>query len=310
MALSRAIGWNLTRFWLRPPSPESMIFSISAMIGSGVLLRTGKMPTDLPRIQSASKLSMVSTAVAPLGAAALDQDHVARGVGPHRAGLDGESLEQLGDRLRRDVAQRHDGDAVARLRRGAAGGRCRRGRPRRRRAAADSRCARAPARRRRHATRFPARKARRLWHRTPGRQRHGALHARIDGVADAEYVAEDDLCDRRDRRVLEIEIVAVAVRAPALAPSTRDASCRPRRSSRAIDDGRARLAAAVGAVGPDRLRECAAADRSQCHLVEDLRDAFWSIRSAVTIAGGRAATNADKNSNEPVQQPWTQARKR
>ena len=35
MALSRAIGWNFTTFWLRPPSPESMIFSSSAISGSG-----------------------------------------------------------------------------------------------------------------------------------------------------------------------------------------------------------------------------------------------------------------------------------
>ena len=32
--------------------------------GSGVELRTGKMPTDCPRIQSASKLRMVSIAAA------------------------------------------------------------------------------------------------------------------------------------------------------------------------------------------------------------------------------------------------------
>ncbi|MET4845309.1 hypothetical protein ABIF62_005804 [Bradyrhizobium japonicum] len=51
-------------FWLMPPSPESMIFSISVITGSGEELRTGKMPTDCPRIQSASKDRMVSTAVA------------------------------------------------------------------------------------------------------------------------------------------------------------------------------------------------------------------------------------------------------
>ncbi|MGX1216178.1 hypothetical protein AB7M42_006443 [Bradyrhizobium diazoefficiens] len=44
--LSREIGWNLITFWLMPPSPESMIFSISLMTGSGEELRTGKMPTD------------------------------------------------------------------------------------------------------------------------------------------------------------------------------------------------------------------------------------------------------------------------
>ena len=35
MELSRAIGWNLTTFWVRPPSPESMIFSSSEISGSG-----------------------------------------------------------------------------------------------------------------------------------------------------------------------------------------------------------------------------------------------------------------------------------
>ena len=64
MELSRPIAWNLTTFWPRPPSPESMIFSSSAIKGSGWLLRTGKMPTDCPRIQSASKLRMVSIAAA------------------------------------------------------------------------------------------------------------------------------------------------------------------------------------------------------------------------------------------------------
>ncbi len=62
--LSRPIGWNLITFWLMPPSPESMIFSISEISGSGVELRTGKMPTDCPFIQSASKERMVSIAAA------------------------------------------------------------------------------------------------------------------------------------------------------------------------------------------------------------------------------------------------------
>ena len=41
-----------------------MIFSSSAITGSGDELRTGKMPTDCPFIQSASKLRMVSIAAA------------------------------------------------------------------------------------------------------------------------------------------------------------------------------------------------------------------------------------------------------
>jgi hypothetical protein len=64
MELRRPIGWNLIVFWLRPPSPESMIFSISVMTGSGDEFRTGKMPTDCPFIQSASKERMVSIAAA------------------------------------------------------------------------------------------------------------------------------------------------------------------------------------------------------------------------------------------------------
>jgi hypothetical protein len=56
----RAITWNLMLPWLRPPSAESRIFSTSVMIGSGPPYWTGKMPTDCPRIQSTSKLSVVS----------------------------------------------------------------------------------------------------------------------------------------------------------------------------------------------------------------------------------------------------------
>ena len=59
----RAMGCSLTICWLRPSSPKSRIFSSSAIIGSGVELWTGKIPTDWPRIQSSSKLRMVSTAV-------------------------------------------------------------------------------------------------------------------------------------------------------------------------------------------------------------------------------------------------------
>ena len=62
MELSRPIDWNLITLWLRPPSPESMIFSISEITGSGEELRTGKIPTDWPRIQSASNDRMVSIA--------------------------------------------------------------------------------------------------------------------------------------------------------------------------------------------------------------------------------------------------------
>ena len=60
--LRREIAWNLTTFWLMPPSAESMILSSSEISGSGAELRTGKMPTDCPFIQSASKLRMVSIA--------------------------------------------------------------------------------------------------------------------------------------------------------------------------------------------------------------------------------------------------------
>jgi hypothetical protein len=48
--------------------------------------------------------------------------------------------------------------------------------------------------------------------RTARCQAHGALDPRVDRVAHAQDVAEDDLGDRRHRRVLEVQFVAVAVR--------------------------------------------------------------------------------------------------
>src|SRR5205085_2732665 len=52
-----------------------------------------------------------------------------------------------------------------------------------------------------------------LRHRPAGGDRHRALNARIDRIADPQNIAEDDLGDGRDRRVLEIELVALAVAA-------------------------------------------------------------------------------------------------
>ncbi len=62
MEFSRETGWNFTSPWPSPDSPESMIFSSSLTIGSGVLFCTGYMPTDWPLSQSTSKLRTVSTA--------------------------------------------------------------------------------------------------------------------------------------------------------------------------------------------------------------------------------------------------------
>jgi hypothetical protein len=50
------MDWNLTTSWLTPASSESIVFSSSAMIGSGAPLETEYLPTDWPRIQSTSKL--------------------------------------------------------------------------------------------------------------------------------------------------------------------------------------------------------------------------------------------------------------
>ena len=201
-------------FWPMPPSPESMIFSISAMTGSGEELRTGKMPTDCPRIQSASKDRMVSTAVARSDAAAADDQRVAGIVGAHGRGFDAESIEQLEDVLRRDIAQRHDGDALAGLRACRAVDAAGAGFRRRQQAIAG---AVAHQRHAGHAQRILQHVDRvRLGYRPHRGERHGALHAGIDRVANVEYVTKDDLCDGRDRRILEIEVIAAAAAIVAL----------------------------------------------------------------------------------------------
>jgi len=56
-------GLQLDQMLAEAIFPESKIFSSSVIKGSGVELWTGKIPTDWPRIQSSSKLRMVSTAV-------------------------------------------------------------------------------------------------------------------------------------------------------------------------------------------------------------------------------------------------------
>ena len=65
-----------------------MIFSSSVMIGSGALLRTGKIPTDCPRIQSASKLRMVSTALRRSPPLPWTSTMIALRVGADDAGLE------------------------------------------------------------------------------------------------------------------------------------------------------------------------------------------------------------------------------
>ena len=117
MAFMRATGWNLIMPWLRPASPESMIFSSSAIIGSGVPLRTGKMPTAWPRIQSTSKLAAMSSALRRSAPLPCRIRMLRAASGPHQPRLRREAVDQLDDGLRRRVAQRDHRDAVARLRR-------------------------------------------------------------------------------------------------------------------------------------------------------------------------------------------------
>ena len=129
--------------------------------------------------------------------------------GPNGVGLDAERIQQLENGLCRHIAQRHHADALARFA-GAvpvqAAGTGFVGRQQ-----AISTGAVAHQRDIGHAQRI-FQHVQRVGFRDRAHrgQRHGSLHARIDGVADAQYVTEDDLCHRGDRRVFEIEVVARA----------------------------------------------------------------------------------------------------
>ena len=194
--------------------------------------------------------------------------------------------------LRRDVVQRHHGDALAGLR----------GRRPVDAAGADRLGGRhagdMPPRSRTSATlRHPQRVFEHveqvgLRHRATRGQRHRALHARIDGVADAENVAEDDLGDRRDRRVLEIQIdsrrrsagAAAAARCaagdavsapPKIDRARRFAAPRPMRSTASWCGERGRMSMARTLVG-DILRT--------------------RIRGSASIAWSAVRMQADSNS--------------
>ena len=93
MELSRLIGWNLMTFWLRPPSPESMIFSISEITGSGEELCTGKMPTDCPLHPVGIEAQDGVDGGGAVGTAAGDDQGVASVVRPQRGGLDAERVQ-------------------------------------------------------------------------------------------------------------------------------------------------------------------------------------------------------------------------
>ena len=70
------------------------------------------MPTDWPRIQSTSKVKIVSTADLALLISPLHQHQIVSGIGPGHTGLKGEAVEQLQDHLRGCVPQRYDAYAI------------------------------------------------------------------------------------------------------------------------------------------------------------------------------------------------------
>ena len=169
------------------------------------------MPTDWPRIQSASKLSTVSTAVRRSAPLPWITTRLRAGSTRTVPALAAKLSSSLMIVWRRDVVQRHDrdaepGSARSRLavRSGAAadgvGGR---NQP----IARGSRTSATSLMR----SAFSSTKRRSVL--GTGRPEASVTvpcTRGIDRVADAENVAEDDLGDRRDRRVLEIEFVAVA----------------------------------------------------------------------------------------------------
>ena len=204
---------------------------------------------------------------AALGAAALDQQQIADRIGADGAGLDGKAVEQLDDGLRRHVLQRDRGDAVAGLRTGIGGD------------AIDAAAADRFAGRHQPIAGGIARQhhvggAQRafeheqdivLGDRAARRQADGALHARIDGVADAENVAENDLGDGGDRRVLEIELVALAA-----------AAGRRRRDLDRIGAAAAVIARGAQALGRARIGDLGAARKARrqvgaAHPVDRIR---------------------------------------
>ena len=152
---------------------------------------------------------------------------IASVVGANGGGLDAEGIEQLEHGLCRNIAQRNHADALAGFGGGGAVDAAGTGFRRRQQPIA-------PLRSRTSDTPdilqcvFQHVQRVRFRHRANRGQRHGSLHARIDGVADVQYVTQDDLCHRGDRRVFEIEIVAAATAAaialgqrPRLAGSSR-----------------------------------------------------------------------------------------
>ena len=100
---------------IRPFSPESTIFSSSAIIGSGPLLTTGKIPTRLTSHPIDVEAQRAIDRRATFRAGALDEKQVSRRVAAHHARLGRETIHQLQQGLRRHILQWHDRDAVAGL---------------------------------------------------------------------------------------------------------------------------------------------------------------------------------------------------
>ena len=231
--------------------------------------------------------------VAPVRPAALDQHEIARGLDAHAARLRGETVEQFAERRGRHVLQRDDRHAVARLaaRRGVNA------------AAADrfgggeDDVAALVAHQRRAAQpqgAFEDEQQVALRHRPPRGERNRALHARIDDVADAKDVAEHDLGDTGDRRILEIQLIPVAARRGLRA----DHAGQVGPGARLAEIGRGRHAArAAGRDSARRLRK-ARQQIDRAHLVEDIGLAAL-IFIVEDVAGGGDERHQAKQRDEP-----------
>ena len=146
---------------------------------------------------------------AAVGGVALDDDEIARRIGPNRARLGGEIFEQPGQRRRGDELQRDHGDPIAGFELfGAvdrAGSGCLHARNKtvttrlaHERNITDPQCA------------FEHVKDIFSWNRPTRREAYGGLYARIDRVADAQNVPQNGFRDGCDRGVLEIHFIGGA----------------------------------------------------------------------------------------------------
>ncbi len=220
--------------------------------------------------------------IAPLGDGALDHHQVASRVDADGARTRHEVFQRLSERGRRDVLQRHDRDAVTRLSgphpdRPGPGGLAERHDPDEV-AVAHGLDVHHAQRGLEHGKHVLAGDRRRRG------QRHVALRARIDHVAQPQRVAEHALCDIRDARALEIERDALD-----RAGGIGRAGGRRARSAGALAVWCARRFGGGIGVGAAARRRSAARRGAKCRAKSGSRSEAWKDECARAAIDDRPA---------------------